>query len=109
MTEAYSRPKDSRPEAVRSSALERATIVTGKEAVSYTVIVDESDVLPPDVEVGIVCPSEDESDARPELVIRKRPKKDIGSPNMGDGQRMAIDTEPQRIREYLEVQQAIAI
>jgi hypothetical protein len=65
------------------------------------VVVDESGALSPGMDIGRVFPEGNETGSRPELVIRKEPRLDTGIAFMGDGQRMVVDTEPERIRQFV--------
>jgi hypothetical protein len=97
--EGYTPPRDMRPEVVSKDSLERHAIIVGGEAVSFTAVTADSEALPEGVDIGFV----EGEDGAEELVIRKRPRTDIGNGvgYMGDGQRQVVDSEPGRVRKFL--------
>ncbi len=107
----YQPPIDFRPEVVRRTAVERCTTTVAGRMVGFSVVVSESDALPPGVDIGVVEPAEDETGAHEELVVRKSP---MVSPDdqevsyMGDGQRVLVGSEPGKVREFVQSLQETA-
>jgi hypothetical protein len=99
--EVYTPPRDLRPEVVSKDSLERHAITVGGKAIAFTAVTADSEALPEGVDIGYV--SAEVEGEEPTLVVRKRPRTDIGNGigYMGDGQRQVIDSEPGRVREFL--------